>query len=76
MSTVQPGLSTLGTAYREASLAVGRVVAGGGVLSLADLTPFECLTMSDDAVARRMIDPRIERFVAEDRASGGASSAR
>jgi PucR C-terminal helix-turn-helix domain/GGDEF-like domain len=72
VSTVQRGLSTVGDAYREASLAVGRMAAGGGVLSLADLTPFEYLTLRDDAVARRMIDPRIERFVAEDRARGGS----
>jgi PucR C-terminal helix-turn-helix domain/GGDEF-like domain len=72
VSTVQRGLSTLGGAYREASLAAGRVAGAGGVLSLADLTPFEYLTLRDDAVARRMIDPRVERFVAEDRAHGGS----
>jgi sugar diacid utilization regulator len=71
VSTVQPGLGALGDAYREASLALGRVAATGGVLSLADLTPFEYLTMRDDAVARRMVDPDIARFVAEDRAHGG-----
>ena len=71
VSTVQDGLGTLRDAYREASLAVGRVAAHGGVVSLAELTPFEYLTMRDDAVARRMIAPEIERFVAEDRARGG-----
>ena len=71
VSTVQPGLAALGDAYREASLALGRMAATGGVLSLADLTPFEYLTMRDDAVARRMVDPDIARFVAEDRAHGG-----
>ena len=69
---MQRGLATLPDAYREASLAAGRMAATGGVLSLADLTPFEYLTLRDDAVARRMIDPRIERFVAEDRAAGGS----
>src|SRR3954452_5899829 len=72
VSTVQRGLSTVGGAYREASLAAGRVAGAGGVLSLADLTPFDYLTLRDDAVARRMIDPRVERFVAEDRAHGGS----
>ena len=71
VSTVQEGTRTLGDAYREASLAVGRVTGSGGVLSLAELTPFEYLTMRDDVVARRMIAPEIERFVAEDRAHGG-----
>jgi sugar diacid utilization regulator len=72
VSTVQRGLPTVGAAYREASLAAGRKAATGGVLSLADLTPFEYLTLRDDAVARRMIDPKIEQFVAEDRAAGGS----
>jgi len=72
VSTVRRGLSSVGSAYREASLAVGRMAAAGGVLSLADITPFQYLTLRDDAVARRMIDPRIERFVAEDRAAGGS----
>jgi sugar diacid utilization regulator len=71
VSTVQRDLRTLGAAYREASLAAGRVAVTGGVLSLADLTPFEYLTIRDDAVARRMIAPEIERFVVEDRARGG-----
>jgi PucR-like helix-turn-helix protein/diguanylate cyclase with GGDEF domain len=71
VSTVQRGLSTVGDAYREASLAVRRMAATGGVLSLADLAPFDYLTLRDDAVARRMIDPNVERFVAEDRAHGG-----
>jgi hypothetical protein len=71
VSTVQRGLDGLGDAYREASLAVGRIAATGGVLSLADLTPFQYLTMRDDAVARRMIAPEIDRFVVEDRARGG-----
>src|SRR5262249_27557412 len=71
VSTIQDGTGRLGDAYREASLAAARVTAAGGVLSLADLTPFEYLTMRDDAVARRMIAPEIERFVAEDRAHGG-----
>src|SRR3954453_5776086 len=56
---------------REPSLAVRRVAASGGVLSLADLAPLDYLTLRDDAVARRMIDPNVERFVAEARARGG-----
>ena len=41
------------------------------MLSLPDLSAFEYLTLRDDAVARRLIAPEIERFVAEDRARGG-----
>ena len=71
VSTVQDGPSSLGAAYREASQAVRRVAASGGVLSLPDLSAFEFLTLRNDAVARRLIAPEIERFVAEDREHGG-----
>jgi sugar diacid utilization regulator len=72
VSTVQDGVASLGDAYREASLALGRVAETGGVLSLPDTSAFEYLTLREDAVARRMIAPEIERFVVEDRAHGGA----
>jgi sugar diacid utilization regulator len=72
VSTVQDGVATLGDAYREASLALRRVAQAGGVLSLAEISAFEYLTLRDDAVARRLIAPEIERFVAEDRERGGA----
>jgi sugar diacid utilization regulator len=71
VSTVQPGLAALGGAYREASQALRRVADCGGVLSLSDLSAFEYLTLRRDDVARRLIAPQIERFVAEDRAHGG-----
>jgi PucR C-terminal helix-turn-helix domain/GGDEF-like domain len=70
VSTVRDDLSALAGAYREASQALRRV-ADGGVLSLPDLSAFEFLTLRDDAVARRLIAPEIERFVAEDREHGG-----
>jgi sugar diacid utilization regulator len=72
VSTVRDGTAALGAAYREASLALRRVAAtGGGVLSLPDLSAFEYLTLRNDAVARRLIAPEIEAFVAEDRRHGG-----
>jgi hypothetical protein len=71
VSTVHDGVATLGDAYREASLALRRIARDGGVLSLPDTTSFEYLTLREDAVARRLIAPEIERFVAEDREYGG-----
>jgi DNA-binding PucR family transcriptional regulator len=71
VSTVQDSPAALAGAYREASQALRRVAATGGVLSLPDLSAFEFLTLRDDAVARRLIAPEIERFVAEDRDHGG-----
>ena len=62
VSTIQDELGGIPDAYREASLAAGRV-SGGGVLSLADLTPFEFLTLRSSAVARRLTDPVIAEFV-------------
>jgi DNA-binding PucR family transcriptional regulator len=70
VSTVQDGLGGLPDAYREASLAAGRV-RGGGVLSLAEMSPFEFLTLRSSAVARRLTDPAIAAFVREDRERGG-----
>jgi hypothetical protein len=71
VSTVHDGLAAVGAAYREASQALTRVAESGGVLSLPDLSAFEYLTLRRDDVARRLIAPEIERFVAEDRAHGG-----
>ncbi len=72
VSTIQDDVTTLGDAYREASLALRRVASSGGVLSLPDISAFEYLTLREDAVARRLIAPEIERFVTEDRRHGGA----
>ena len=71
VSTAQDGVATLGAAYREASLALGRLGTRGGVLSLPDMSAFEYLMLRGDQVARRLIAPEIERFVAEDREQGG-----
>lgn len=70
VSTIRDGTAALGAAYREATQALQRV-AGGGVLSLPDLSAFEYLTLRNDDAARRLIAPEIESFVAEDRAHGG-----
>jgi hypothetical protein len=72
VSTIQDGVATLGDAYREASLALCRVADAGGVLSLADMSAFEYLTLREDPAAKRLIAPEIERFVIEDREHGGA----
>jgi hypothetical protein len=63
-------VATLGDAYREASLAL-RTVADGGVRSLPDTPAFDYLTLREDEVARRLVDPRIAEFVRDDRAHGG-----
>jgi hypothetical protein len=64
-------LTTLDAAYREASLAL-RTVPDGGVRSLPDTPAFDYLTLREDEVAPRLVDPRIAEFVRDDRAHGGA----
>ena len=59
-------------AYEEASLALRQVAVTGGIVSLPDMSMFEYLTLREDDTARRMVDPAVERFVAEDLAKGGA----
>jgi DNA-binding PucR family transcriptional regulator len=71
VSTTQDGVATPGNAYREASLALGRLGPRGGVLSLPEMSAFEYLMLRGDQVARRLIAPEIERFVAEDGEQGG-----
>ena len=71
VSTVHRGLDAVGAAYREASQAARRVAVEGGVLSLPELSAFDYLTVRHDETARRLVSPRIARFVSEDRAHGG-----
>jgi sugar diacid utilization regulator len=71
VSTIHDGLSGLDGAYREASLALGRIPKTGGVISLTEMSAFDYLTLREDPVARRVLSPEIAGFVAEDRAHGG-----
>jgi hypothetical protein len=70
-STVQPRLGDVPSAYREACLARVALGTRPGVLALSSLSAFNYLLLSDDQTARRLIDPKIRRFVEEDLASGG-----
>jgi PucR-like helix-turn-helix protein/diguanylate cyclase with GGDEF domain len=72
-STVHPRLVDVPNAYREACLARGALGNRPGVLALSSLSAFNYLMLSDDQTARRLIDPRVRRFIEEDLASGGTS---
>jgi DNA-binding PucR family transcriptional regulator len=52
-------------------MALGGLGPRAGVLSLPEMSAFEYLMLRGDEVARRLIAPEIERFVAEDREQGG-----
>ena len=72
VGTIQDSLSGLPDAYEEASMALRAVPRTGGVVSLPDMSAFDYLTLREDDTARRMVDPAVERFVAEDLEKGGA----
>jgi DNA-binding PucR family transcriptional regulator len=42
----------------------------GGVAALPRLSPFDYLIMRNDETARRLLDPELRRFLAEDRGRG------
>jgi PucR C-terminal helix-turn-helix domain/GGDEF-like domain len=71
VSTIQPSLENLPTAYGEACEAVERLQATGGVLALPTLRAFESLTLFGHETAGRLVSPEIRRFVDEDVAAGG-----
>jgi sugar diacid utilization regulator len=66
VSTVADGVAELPRAYLEARAALAGVAAGG-VVALPRLSAFEYLTQRPDDTVRRLIDPRLSAFLAEDR---------
>jgi sugar diacid utilization regulator len=72
VSTVYEGSAAAGPAYREAVSARDRLLGDPGVVALPAMTMFDYLTGHGDGTVRRLVPPAIERFVAEDRATGEA----
>lgn len=70
LSTPADGVADLPRAYAEAHAAVETVASGGGVAALPRLSPFEYLALRADGTARRLVDPQLRVFLAEDRARG------
>jgi DNA-binding PucR family transcriptional regulator len=70
ISTPAAGVAELPRAYAEAHAAL-ELVADGGVAALPRLAPFDYLTLSAPETARRLVDPALREFLAEDRARGG-----
>ena len=68
VSTFQESLHAIPDAYAEAS----QVLPEQGIVSLPDMSVFGYLTLRQDATAKRMVDPGVQRFVEEDLAKGGA----
>jgi sugar diacid utilization regulator len=70
VSTVAEGVAELPRAYAEARAALMAVASAGGVVALPRLSAFEYLTQRPDDTVRRLIDPRLTTFLAEDRLRG------
>jgi sugar diacid utilization regulator len=71
VGTVADGVGELPRAYTEARAALVGVARDGGVVALPCLSAFEYLTQRPDDTVRRLIDPRLSAFLAEDQARGG-----
>ncbi|GAA4210848.1 hypothetical protein GCM10022252_79210 [Streptosporangium oxazolinicum] len=76
--TLAVGVSTIATdfgeiprAYQEARAALDLVPGDGGVAALPLLSPFRYMALRADDVTRRLVDPRVEALLAEDRIRGG-----
>jgi sugar diacid utilization regulator len=70
VSTVADGVAELPRAYHEARAALTGAASAGGVVALPRLSAFEYLTQRPDETVRRLIDPRLTTFLAEDRLRG------
>jgi hypothetical protein len=75
VSTVAAGVAELPRAYDEAATALAGVGDDGGVSALTRLSPFEYLAQRADDTARRLVDPRLRAFLADDRERGGVLTA-
>jgi hypothetical protein len=76
ISTVAKGVGELPRAYLEARAALECVVdPDGGVAALPRLSAFEYLARHADDTAQRLVDPRLQAFLDEDRARGGVLTA-
>ena len=71
IGTVAADLDELPRAYQEATAALDGVPPEGGVVALPRLSPFDYLALRADDTARRLVDPRLRAFLAEDAARGG-----
>src|SRR6266511_3992579 len=72
ISTVHSGLNEVPEAYAEACVARDGLGERPEVIALPTLSSFDYLVLREDETARRMVRPRLRRFIEEDAARGGA----
>lgn len=75
MSAVHIDLEDVPDGHAEARLALGTIHGQHGVVGLAELSTLDYLVRRPDDTVRRLIRPRVQAFLAEDRAGGGIYSA-
>jgi hypothetical protein len=71
VSAIAHGVGELPAAHDEAVSAVRFVGKAGGVFALTRVSLMDYLALSADATARRLIEPRIATFLADDARRGG-----
>ncbi len=72
ISTVHAGPGEVPDGYAEACAARDGLGERPGVIALPSLSTFDYLLLREDETARRLVRPRLRRFVEEDAARGGA----
>jgi sugar diacid utilization regulator len=74
VSTLASGVAELPRAHTEARAALESLAGRAGVVALPRLAPLEYLLLRADDTARRLVDPTLAAFVADDVGRGGALS--
>jgi PucR C-terminal helix-turn-helix domain/GGDEF-like domain len=71
VSATAEAIAELPQAYQEALTALRFVGKDGGVAALTRLSSFQYLALCADSTAQRLQDPRLARFLRDDRGRGG-----
>jgi PucR C-terminal helix-turn-helix domain/GGDEF-like domain len=71
VSTTVPEMARIPDAYREARMLSSALGRAPVVVSLAEMSAFDYLTLRPDATAGRLIAPAIHEFVTRDASEGG-----
>ena len=71
VSAIARGIGELSVAHDEAVAAIRFVGKAGGVFALTRVSLMDYLALSAGATARRLIEPRIATFLADDARRGG-----
>lgn len=71
IGTAHTGFGSAPEAYQEACIARRFLGADAGVMTLSSMSPLSYLTVIEDPIALRLVDPRVNTFVADELAGDG-----